>query len=280
MFLVSAFAKAWDGNSFAVMLTQYGPEWFSIGAPIIIAVEALLGTALLLRLRPRRSALAADVFLLGVSIIFVYGLLVKGIQDCGCFGALSRWFTGKPWTTFVRNAVFVAISVPALLDKTPSKRSACPRLIAGMAVAMITCFICGLSMRETFTLPQRVFVNVENNRAQAMEKLDAVYSFDADSTYVVYLFSFSCAHCQNSFANVQQFQLFHAVDKVLGIAVEDSEAQERFYRIYRPEIDIITVPKSTMADITGDLPLCIVVREGAIQHVESGFVTSPGIFMK
>ena len=92
LFLVSAFAKAWDANSFAVMLTQYGPEWFSIGAPIIIAIESLLGTALLLRVKPRWSAVAADAFLVVVSLIFAYGVVVKGIQDCGCFGALSRWF--------------------------------------------------------------------------------------------------------------------------------------------------------------------------------------------
>lgn len=280
MFLVSAFAKAWDANAFAMMLTQYGPEWFSIGAPIIIAGESLLGCALLLRVKPRWSAVAADAFLLGVSLIFAYGVVVKGIQDCGCFGALSRWFTGKPWTTFVRNAVFIGISVPALLDKPQAERAVYPRLIAGLVVAIITSFICGLAMRETFELPRNWLPEKEDSRAKAMEKLNAIYSFDADSTYVVYLFSFSCAHCQNSFANVQQFQQFNVVDKVVGIAVDDPEAQERFYRIYQPVIDIITIPQDTMASITGSLPLCIVVREGEIQHVTSGFVTSPGIFLK
>ena len=280
LFLVSAFAKAWDANSFAVMLTQYGPEWFSIGAPIIIAIESLLGTALLLRVKPRWSALAADAFLVVVSLIFAYGVVVKGIQDCGCFGALSRWFTGKPWTTFVRNAVFIGISVPALLDRTSSKHSIYPRLLAGMVVATITCFVSGLAMRESFTLPQRMFINVEDNRAKTMERLNAIYSFDADSSYIVYLFSFSCAHCQNSFANVQQYQQFGAADKVVGIAIDDEEAQARFNRIYQPIIDIITIPNDTMAQMTGQLPLCIAVREGKIVHVSSGLVTSPGIFIK
>ena len=89
MFLVSAFAKAWDGESFADMLLQYGPSWFSIGAPIVIATEAILGMLLLLRVSPRRCAYAADVFLITVSAIFAYGVLAKGIEDCGCFGALS-----------------------------------------------------------------------------------------------------------------------------------------------------------------------------------------------
>jgi hypothetical protein len=113
-----------------------------------------------------------------------------------------------------------------------------------------------------------------------MQKLNALYPFDADSTYIVYLFSFSCAHCQNSFANVQQYQQFALADKVLGIAIDDAEAQERFYRIYQPVIEIITIPNDEMSHITGQLPICMLIREGKIKQVESGSVTSPGIFLK
>ena len=95
-----------------------------------------------------------------------------------------------------------------------------------------------------------------------------------------YLFSFSCAHCQNSFANVQQYQQFKAADKVLGIAIEDEEAQARFERIYQPQIEIRTIPQNEMASITGQLPVCLLIRGDSIRHVETGFVTSPGIFLK
>ena len=36
LFLVSAFAKAWEADVFATMLLQYGPQWFGVWAPIII----------------------------------------------------------------------------------------------------------------------------------------------------------------------------------------------------------------------------------------------------
>ena len=62
-----------------------------------------------------------------------------------------------------------------------------------------------------------------------MDKLTDVYHFESESSYVVYLFSFTCPHCQNSFANVQQFQQFNVVDKVIGISILDQEAMERFY---------------------------------------------------
>ena len=112
-----------------------------------------------------------------------------------------------------------------------------------------------------------------------MQKLNNIYPFSADSSYVVYLFSFTCAHCQNSYANLEQYHRLKIVDKVIGIAIENEEAQERFTRIYRPEIDIITIPNDTMARITGSLPIALLIKGDSIHKVESGSVTSPGIFL-
>lgn len=279
IFLFSAFAKAWDAEAFADMLLQYGPQWFSIGAPIIIMAESVLGMALVLQIKTRWSAIFADCFLIIVSAIFAYGVLAKGIQDCGCFGVFSKLFTGKPWVTFVRNALFVAISIPAILDSNRKVRYVYPKVCLTIVVAAMACFVCGLSMRKSYKLPKISQVR-SNNRSKVMEKLNEIYSFNSDSTYVVYLFSFTCPHCQNSFANVQQFQQFNVADKVIGIAVEDQEAQERFYRIYKPEIDIITIPKEQMELITNQLPIGMSIRENSIKKAEVGFITSPGLFLK
>lgn len=279
MFLFSAFTKAWDAETFADMLLLYGPQWFSIGAPIIIMIEAVLGMALVMRVKTRWSTIAADFFLVIVSAIFAYGVLTKGIQDCGCFGIFSKIFTGKPWITFARNMLFVGISVPAILDTSREVRYLYPKTCLTIIVVAIACFICGLSMRKSYSLPKISDVK-SNDRSKVMEKLNEIYPFNPDSTYVVYLFSFTCPHCQNSFANVQQFQQFKVADKVIGIAVEDQEAQERFYRIYKPEIDIITIPREQMEQITNQLPIGMSIRENSIKKAEVGVITSPGLFLK
>ena len=177
MFLLSAFAKAWDAEAFADMLLLYGQPWFSIGAPLVICVEAVLGTALLLRVQPRYSALAADIFLISVSAVFAYGVVAKGIHDCGCFGALSRYYTSSPWMTFVRNAVFGLISIPALMEQPKSETNVWQKLTLGVGVAAIASFICGLAMRDSFELPKQSLVENEEDRAQTMEKLKAVYCY-------------------------------------------------------------------------------------------------------
>lgn len=280
MFLVSAIAKAWEGEAFADMLLLYGPQWFSIGAPVLITIEAIIGTSLLLRIYPNKAACTADAFLIVVSAIFAYGVIARGIEDCGCFGALSRIYTGRPWITFARNALFILISIPAIVY--PPKESGkylIPKLLLITLVSASACFICGLSMRNSFELPD-IASRHTDSREQTMDKLNNIYPFSQDSVYIVYLFSFSCAHCQNSFANVQQFEQFKIVDKVLGIAIDDAEAMERFYRIYQPQIEIITIPHDAMSDITGQLPVALLIQNNAIQRAESGSVTSPGIFIE
>ena len=112
-----------------------------------------------------------------------------------------------------------------------------------------------------------------------MEQLKDIYPFQSDSSYVVYLFSFTCPHCQNSFANVQQFQQFNVVDKVIGISIQNEEAMERFYRIYNPEIEIFTISKMDMHRITNQLPVGIFIKKNSIVKTETGRITSPGLFI-
>lgn len=278
-FLVSAFTKAWDADTFAHLLQQYGAKSLSLGAPVIIFTEAVLGMLLLLRVKPQKSALAAVIFTLIVSIGFAYGMLFKGIEDCGCLGELSRRFTAKPWITFVRNAVLILIAVPAVLDNSTPNKTPAFKPLSAMFVGAVACFCCGLAMKQSFRLPQWHLTPAEDIHL-TMDKLHAIYPFDADSTYVVYLFSFTCAYCQNSFANVQQYQQMHLVDKVLGIAIEDTEAQERFYRIYQPQLDILTIPNDSMATLTNDLPVALLIRADSIQNTQRGLITSPGIFLE
>ena len=279
IFLVSAFAKAWDADAFGRLLLMYGSIWFGGFAPVIIFCEVVLGMCLLLRVRPRWAAIAADVFLVTVSAVFAYGVLFKGVSDCGCFGALDRFYEHKPWMTFVRNAVLTTLSLPILFSKPEKEKHLTQKLIAMMVVASVACFICGLAMKRSFRLP-RLRYEKGPSTTEIMAKIQDIYPFSTDSTYAVYLFSFTCPHCQNSYANVAQYGQMRVVDKVLGIAVEDAEAQARFERIYKPDFEIITIPHDSMSHITHSLPMMLHIESGAISDIEDGFVLSPGLFME
>ena len=279
LFLVSAFLKAWDADTFAVTLREYGLHWFGVWAPMIIAIEAVLGLCLLMQIRLKWTALAADIFLVIVSAGFAYGVLAKGIEDCGCFGALDRYHSAKPWVSFVRNAVFMLLTVPVFLAEKKEEKHLTRKLIVMVPVLAIIGFVSGLAMKKSFSLP-RFGTEEGMNETEMMAKLQAEYPFRSDSTYVVYLFSFTCPHCKNYYANVEQYQRLGLADKVLGIAVEDEEAQARFERIYQPQIEIITIPKSRMSAITPILPIAVYIGNDTIRDIEKGAVFSPGVFME
>ncbi len=279
LFLVSAFAKAWNADVFGQLLLQYGPRWFGVLAPIIIFCEVVLGMCLLLRVRPKQAAIAADVFLVTVSAVFAYGVFAKGIHDCGCFGALDSFYDHKPWMTFVRNAVLMVLTLPILFTKQEKEEHLPQKLIAMILVSSVVCFVSGIAMHSSFRLP-RLLSSEREDTEEMMAKLDRIYPFSADSSYIVYLFSFTCPYCQTNYANVAQYQQFGLADKVLGIAEENEEAQARFERIYRPQIAILTIPHDTMSQITHRLPVLLHIEGGEIQDIESGIILSPGLFIE
>ena len=166
IFHFSALAKAWDAEAFADMLLQYGPQWFSIGAPIVICIEVILAMALLLRIYPIQSAFYTDCFLIIVSIIFAYGVLEKGIENCGCFGIYSNLFTNKPWVTFTRNTLLLIISIPIFLHKNLSEKFIWPKGLITIFIAAATFFICGFSMKKSYTLPKTSYSKVEKKLKQ------------------------------------------------------------------------------------------------------------------
>ena len=89
IFLLSALLKAIDNAAFADLMSSYGAQWFGFGAPVIIFVELILGVLLVFNIHARWLSLAASLFILVVSSVFLYGVTQKGITDCGCFGPLT-----------------------------------------------------------------------------------------------------------------------------------------------------------------------------------------------
>lgn len=110
--------------------------------------------------------------------------------------------------------------------------------------------------------------------------LKEILPLSADSSYVVYLFSYSCAFCQNSFANVEQFQSIKEVDKVYGVAIDNPDKEERFRRLYHPTIPIYNIHESTMNQIVAELPVLLLIKNGEIVNTEVGSLSSPLIHIQ
>lgn len=276
VFLVSAFAKAWGGNAFANLITQYGADWLSVGVPILIAIETILAIMLLLNIKAKQASLGSAFFIFGISLVYLYGVLAKGITDCGCFGVLHS-LNMRPVPTFIRNIILIGLCLLGFWWGSKQKENAWWKIWIMIVLTACSMFICGLDMSKGFQLPQIAVLQRQTNQKIEQSALKDILPLSSDSSYAVYLFSYTCVFCQNSFANVEQYQRIQEIDHVYGIAIDNPQGEERFRRIYQPTIPIYNIPEDTMQKLVGELPVLLLIKNGEIVHKEVGSVISPGI---
>lgn len=276
VFLLSALLKAINTATFADLMSQYGSLWLGFGAPIIIFLEFFLGILLLFNIRPRLVAGVSTTFLIFVSAIFLYGVIYKDITDCGCFGPLT-WLNSKPWLTFLRNGVLLALLIPSLLKPQQGTNLSISSIVFMAVTGIAVMFMCGFSIHSAKCLQE------QQNSFEPIplkdSKLSELISCSSDSTYMVFAFSYSCPYCQNSIGNVNQYQQMGYVDKVIGIAIEDSVAHERFERLFDINFTIKEVSQWTMAHLTNTLPTVYFIRHDSIYSQYSGLVVSPALLI-
>ena len=276
IFLLSALLKAINTAVFADLMSSYGAQWFGFGAPVIIFVELILGVLLVFNIHPRWLSLAASLFILVVSSVFLYGVTQKGITDCGCFGPLT-WLNSKPWLTFLRNGILLALLIPSLIKPQQGASLSTSTILFMAVIGIAVMFMCGFSMHGAKCLQkqQKSFESMPLSESA----LSDLVSFAPDSSYMVFAFSYNCPYCQNSIGNVNQYQQMGYVDKVIGIAVEDANARERFERLFETNFTIKEVSQWTMAHLTNSLPTVYFIRHDSIINQYSGMVVSPALLL-
>ena len=276
VFLVSSLLKAIDTANFANLMSQYGIPWFGYFAPFLILLETILALLLIYNVCPRIASVITMVFLVAVSLIFLYGWIHRGIRNCGCFGAIT-WLNSKPWFTFVRNGILLAFLIPSILKPQQGASHSISVIVFMAVIGIMVMFMCGFSMHGAKCLQkqQKSFEPVHLSDS----KLSNLVSCSSDSTYMVFAFSYNCPYCQNSIGNVNQYQQMGYVDKVIGIAVEDSKARERFERLFETNFMIKELSHWTMAHLTNTLPTVYIIRQDSIVSQYSGLVISPALLL-
>jgi uncharacterized membrane protein YphA (DoxX/SURF4 family) len=113
--LVAGLSKALDPAEFAHQIETYGI--FSGRAAVILAyflipVEIALGSALILRYRPRLAAVAAVVLLAIFMAATGYAWSQGKTEGCGCFGSFAQRTPGE---VLMEDSLFVLLGVVAIV---------------------------------------------------------------------------------------------------------------------------------------------------------------------
>jgi len=275
VFLLSGLLKSIGAATFADLMSQYGASWFGFAAPFVILIEIFLGVVLIFDYYPKQVTWASISFLCAVSFIYLYGVLARGITDCGCFGPLT-WLNSKPWLTFTRNGILLAMLLPSLFSMDESASPTISSVIFMAVIAVVVMFMCGFSFRGAKCLTRhQSFQPIPLTDSP----LDKFVDCHPDSSYIVFAFSYGCPYCQNSIGNVNQYVPMGVVDRVIALAVEDSVARERFNRLFQVDFDIREISPVEMVQLTTTLPTTYLIRHDSIINSYSGMLISPALYL-
>lgn len=276
IFLFSGFAKAADTAAFADLLGQYGASWIGFVAPMVVLVEVLLGLLLVFRVQVRRTAVCTVVFLGGVTLVYTYGLLFHGVTDCGCFGQAAV-LNHSPKLTYGRNLLLSVLSL-WLVWKGESRPLSFSVVVYVAMVAAVACFMTGFSFRRASVLKQTRQKEAPTHMLADTPLADYV-RMSQDSTCLVFAFSYSCPYCLNSVNHISLYEEMGIVDRVIGLAVQDSVAETFFYRYFSPSFAIRNLPIEEMQRFTRTFPTAFFLHGDTIVNVVEGLMPHPVLLL-
>src|SRR5438445_6070732 len=111
VFLLAGAAKAVDPAEFAFEMTSYGlvgKHVSAVAAPLLIAFEITLGTALLLGVRTRAMTIVSTLMIGAFIGVKAFALSSGRTDPCGCFGA---YLETSPGWGIVIDLVFLAAAL-------------------------------------------------------------------------------------------------------------------------------------------------------------------------
>ena len=265
IFLISGIAKAIDISVFSKIITQYGFENLQFLSPFIIFAEVSIGLLLVFQVWQKWSALSGVLLVAGFTIIYTYGFIFKGVEDCGCFGKIT-FLNSSPIVTFVRNAILLYLLF-VVWRKSDNKDN----LNKWIALTGLI-FMCVVAFMAGYTYP-KVGKNQKSKEfsIKAIENtvLKDFITTSKDSTYLVFAFSYNCPHCLNSIANLKEYEQSGVVDKVIGLALGDSITEKKFIEIFKPNFTIYNYSKELL-QITNNFPKAYYIRNDSIVMELSG----------
>lgn len=99
-----------------------------------------------------------------------------------------------------------------------------------------------------------------------------------DSTYLVFAFSYSCPHCLNSIANINEYEKLKVVDKVIGITRKKINHDD-FNQWFNPKFTIIEIATEKKM-IAKELPTSYYIRNDSIIQIYQGEMPCAFLFDK
>ena len=143
---------------------------------------------------------------------------------------------------------------------------------------IMTCILCAVCLVTGYT-----FVEQKHDFTQYLTEEKPIENTDLrefltlsnDSTYFVFVFSYSCPHCYNSIENLKQYERLGVADKVLALSFTvDSTIIERFNDIFKPNFQINNYPPEQLFRLTNQFPVSYYIQNNIVRMEIRGLLPS------
>ncbi|MCH5214568.1 MAG: DoxX family membrane protein [Muribaculaceae bacterium] len=271
--IISGLSKAASFDYFNAIINNYITLYPEIIATIIIVSELTLGIMLIFGIYLKITSLITTGLILFFVIVFTFGLIFLGIHDCGCFGKV-KFLNSSPVFLYIRNAFLIVGSIYIYkINKTTTQvtKVPIPLYISTIVIVSIAIYMCGVSSNNS-TLKNRN--KIDKKIAFNDNILRKYLEVSSDSTYLIYLFSYDCPHCINSFGNLLQYNNKKYVDKIVGITKKNPEAKEKFMDFFNPTFEIIEISENEFYNITEEFPVSYFIKNDSIIKIMTGEIPS------
>lgn len=285
--IVSAALKGYELSLFIMQISGYRlipPGTEGAVALLIVLAELFLGTALMTGYGRLALPHVFTISLLAAfSGIFVYGLLKRGIDECGCFGDFLQL---PPPVTLGKNAVLVAILLAAIVLRRRSRWRAAPTRRAIVISAVLALISLGalaagariqiVEEREKQTMasgpidPARPFARFKF----ALDGRD--YDMGSGQYLIVWL-STTCRECKEAIAPVGELmQFIPDHPPLVGFSLGNKATLRDFRDETKPSFPTILVPSRLFMDyVDVDPPRYTLVRDGRVVGQWDGNLPAP-----
>jgi hypothetical protein len=97
----------------------------------------------------------------------------------------------------------------------------------------------------------------------------------ADSTYLIFVFSYGCPHCWDATENINLYAKAKIVDRIIGISVENTKYSTAYYKYCKPAFEILNVSKDSISLFIKSIPIAFFIKNNQIQYIMPSQIHSP-----
>jgi putative oxidoreductase len=263
--LVAGLSKALDPAEFAHQIETYGiltGRSAVFLAYLLIPVEIALGSALILRFRPRLAAVSAVVLLAIFMGATGYAWSQGKTEGCGCFGSFAQRTPGE---VLLEDSLFVLLGVLAIVLGSRKSGREIRRGMGVMAVVVAAGVVLPLA---AYALPlDPVVTDLRVGRKVADLPLG---ESPIDLSRGDFLVALLDIHDQQSREIVKRLNAMRDSGRGLEVlAFFGGELDEKTIFCFNtsPEFEVVAVPRPDLKRLYRKLPRFFLIRDGSVKRI-------------